>query len=46
MTFALKDEECIGGKVAKDRLPIYVNMVGGKERPFVIEKAVKPGNLI
>ncbi|XP_067620077.1 uncharacterized protein [Eurosta solidaginis] len=42
-TFALKGEECTGGKLAKDRLTILhcVNVAGEKERLFVIGKSAR-----
>ena len=43
-TLAIKGQECIGGKKAKDRitLALCVSMTGEFERPLVIGRAAKP----
>lgn len=43
-SFVAKGETCVGGKMSKERLTIFVcaNMEGTFEKPIVIGKAWKP----
>lgn len=43
-TLALKGEKCVGGKVSKERLTVFLcgNMAGEMEKPLVIGKANRP----
>lgn len=43
-TLALKGEKCVGGKISKERLTVFLcgNLAGEMERPLVIGKAKRP----